>query len=242
MKPILDIITVTKDDLEGVAATILSTRKLRACLGVRQIIVDSSSGLISEKVKDLLIGEERVNYFWQKPNGIAAAFNLGVSSSSAEWTWFLNGRDEAHPDLDVSFLMQILNSSQAEILVFQLELKQSRSRLKHPALWALWPPIYWVPHPATLIRSKLFEQYGVYNNNFRIAMDADLWMRLFSRDIVIDMLSIPVVLYDQHGVSSTNSIEIEKEAKRLIRNNMGMLAKMWVGRGVYLFKLFFFKH
>jgi hypothetical protein len=55
MKPILDIITVTKDDLEGVAATILSTRKLRACLGVRQIIVDSSSGLISEKVKDLLI-------------------------------------------------------------------------------------------------------------------------------------------------------------------------------------------
>lgn len=242
MKSLLDIITVTKDDPGGVAATIASTRKLRAFTGIRQIVVDSSSEPVAEKVRELLAGEEHLDYYWQEPCGIASAFNFGISASNAEWVWFLNGRDMLHPELDVNFLVQILTLSQAEIIIFQLELMQSRVRLKHPALWALWPPIYWVPHPATFIRAELFERHGVFNKEFKIAMDADLWMRLFSRDIVIDILSIPAALYDQHGVSSTNTIGTGNEAKRLIRNNIGKLAKMWVSRGVHLFKLFFFGH
>lgn len=83
MKPTLDIITVTKDDLEGIAATILSTRKLRACLGVRQIIVDSSGEPVSEKVRGLLVGGGNVDYFWQQPCGIVATFNPWINSSNA---------------------------------------------------------------------------------------------------------------------------------------------------------------
>ena len=42
MEAILDIIPVTKDDLDGVTSTIKSTAKLRSTPGVRHIIVDSS--------------------------------------------------------------------------------------------------------------------------------------------------------------------------------------------------------
>lgn len=238
MKPLLDIITITKDDLDGVAATIVSTRKLRARAGIRQIVVDSSSEPVAEKVRELLAGEESLDYVWQEPDGIASAFNLGISHSNADWTWFINGRDVVHPDLVESLLLQIINLSTADVLIFQIELMQTRIQLKRPPLWAIWPPIYWMPHPATLIRTKLFKQYGTFNTEFKIAMDADLWMRFFSKDVSIDMISIPVVLYDQNGVSSTSAFETRQEVKKLIRRNLRMLLRVLIHRGFYLYKLF----
>lgn len=237
MKPLLDIITVTKDDLDGVAATIQSTGKLRSCSGVRQIIIDSSSEPTSVKIKDLLLNEQNVDYIWQKPSGISAAFNLGISFAKADWVWFINGRDEVHPGLDANFFLHILNSSQAEVIMFQHELMQSRIILKRPPLWELWPPLYWVSHPATLIRSQLFKQHGAFNESYKIAMDADLWMRLFSKNVGFDMISIPVVLYDQGGISNTSLVDTDSEATRLVNDNMEFLVKAWLSRGSHLLSL-----
>jgi glycosyltransferase involved in cell wall biosynthesis len=238
MKNILDIITVTKDDPEGLAASIASTAKLRSLAGVRQIVIDSSSKSIADEIKVRLSGENNLEYVRQNPCGIAKAFNLGIERSNAEWLWFLNGRDEAHPKLNAELLLQILSASQAGVIVFELEWMQSGNRQIHPPIWALWPPIYgnWVPHPATLIRSGLFEQYGDFNPDYHIAMDGDLWFRLFSKNITVDMLSVPIVLYDETGISSTATVETGKEAKKLILDNLGMLIKMWLARGLHLGK------
>ena len=86
--------------------------------------------------------------------------------------------------------------------------------------------------------TSLFKKYGVFDTDFKIAMDADLWMRMFSKDVVVDMLSIPAVLYDIHGISATNSVETDKEARRIIRKNIGMLIRKWLSRGVHLFRAF----
>lgn len=39
----LDIVSITRDDYDGIAATLASCRSLRAQAGVRQIVVDSSA-------------------------------------------------------------------------------------------------------------------------------------------------------------------------------------------------------
>lgn len=236
MQPILDIITVTKDDPDGVAATIRSTRKLRACPGVRQVIVDGSRGPAQLKVQELLIGEENIDYILQDPDGISQAFNLGISTSNAEWVWFLNGRDEAYPSLDVHFLIQILHASQSDIIIFEIEYMQSRLRCKHPSLYSLWPPLYWMPHPAAIIKHDLFNRYGHFSRDFKIAMDGDLWIRFFTKNIVIDMLSIPISLYDQNGLSSTEITEVHREANKIIINNFSELFRIWLRQGLYLYK------
>ncbi len=241
MKSTLSIITVTKDDSDGVTATVVSTRKLRACDGVRQIVVDSSDAPVAEKVRALLDGEANLDYSWQAPSGIASAFNSGIIHSSADWLWFLNGRDEVHPELDTQLLLQILNSSRADVVIFQIEYMDSKvAPRKRPPLWLLWPPMYsnWVPHPATFIRAHLFEQYGIYDTDFKIAMDADWWMRVFSQNVTVDMLSFPVTLYDLNGVSATNFAQTDKEARRIIRKNIGMLVSKWLSRGVHLFRAY----
>jgi hypothetical protein len=235
MQTLLTIVTITKDDLEGVAATIQSSRKLRGCPGVRQIIIDGSDVQVQQKVQALIIGEENIDYLWQEPRGIAQALNQGVNSSNSEWIWFLNGRDEAHPDLDAHFLMRILCVTQSEIIICEIESMQSGLRHKHPPLWAVWPPLHWVPHPATLIRRELFYRYGLFNKEFNIAMDGDLWVRFFTKDISIDMLSIPISLFDQHGISSTDTANVMREADKIVINNFGLLFKLWFTRGLYFF-------
>jgi glycosyltransferase involved in cell wall biosynthesis len=238
MKPLLDIITVTKDDPDGVAATIASTRKLRTYSGIRQIIVDSSDETAASKVRSMLAEEENLDYFWQEPIGIASAFNLGIDHSTAQWLWFLNGRDEVYPGLDVNMLLQLLGASQAEVMIFQIEYMGAKlERAKHPPLWALWPPLYpnWVPHPATFIRLSLFERYGVFDTYYKIAMDGDLWIRLFSKDVTVDMLSFPVALYDLNGISATNHSARDKEARGIFRRNIGIFTRKWLSTGWHLF-------
>lgn len=234
MHTLLDIITITKDDLEGVAATVQSTRILRGA-GVRHIIIDGSGDQMQEKVQALLTGEENIEYQWHEPNGIAHALNQGVNSSNSEWVWFLNGRDEAHPDLDAHFLLRMLGITQSEIIICELEFMQSGMRQRHPALWALWPPLFWVPHPATLIRRNLFSKYGLFNQEYEIAMDGELWVRFFSKDISIDMLSMPISLFDQNGVSSTDSENVMREADKIVIKNFKLLFKLWLTRGFYFF-------
>lgn len=236
MAQLLNIITVTKDDLEGVTNSIQTTRRLRMMDGVRQIIVDSSGEGVRKKIKEIACIETHVDYVWQPPSGIAPAFNLGLSMSNAEWIWFLNGGDEVHQDVDPQNLLYLLKKSKADAIIFEIERKQSRIRSNHPPLWALWPPVfYWIPHPATIVRCRLFETYGTFNEKYKIAMDGEMWFRFFSKDAVVDMLSLSIALYDERGISSTQRRYTAKEGVQIIRSNLWVLLKMWLINGIKIF-------
>lgn len=245
MKPILNIITVTKDDPEGIDLTINSTERVRASNAIRQIVIDSSSEEIRDRVKELSTEGQNIDYYWQSPSGISSAFNLGLSLSDAEWVWFLNGKDILHPNLNVDNLLYLLEASQADAIIFEIELKQSRTRLKHPPLWALWPPTScWIPHPATLTRKTIYEQYGKFDESYRIAMDFEFWLRSFSSNAVVDIVSIPIAIFDQGGLSCTQSYQTSSEACRAIKINVIKLLKIWFNEGILLLKtwrMFFVK-
>jgi len=232
MNPTLDIITITKDDPGGIAATIYSTRKIRAYSGVRQIIVDGSSEPVQKLIQELLLGEDNIDYIWQKPCGIAAAFNQGLHIAKAEWVWFLNSKDEFHPNIDPLILLNILSSSKADAIIFELEFMQSRTRYVHPPMWALWPPVlFWVPHPATVVKRHLFEKYGRFKEEFKIAMDGEMWFRLFSQNVVVDMLSMPLTMYDEGGLSRRQKTETAREGIKIIRRYLPIMVRIWINNG-----------
>jgi hypothetical protein len=228
----LTIITVVKDDVDGLESTLRSTKGLRAQSRVGQIVVDSSAEPLREKIQSLTLRESNVDYLWQPPSGISAAFNLGLSAAKSDWVWFLNSRDEMHPSVDPLIFLNILSSSKAEVIIFELEFMQSRTRYVHPPMWALWPPVlFWVPHPATVVKRHLFEKYGRFKEEFRIAMDGEMWYRLFSQNVVVDMLSIPLTMYDEGGLSRRQKTETAKEGMKIIRRYLPMMVRMWINNG-----------
>ncbi len=241
MKQLLNIITITKDDLGGVIRTIESSRKLRNYPGVKQIIIDSSTEETRTAVKTFAESSDNVEYFWQEPSGISAAFNKGLSLAESEWVWFLNGGDEINNKLDPDNFLYILAKTSADAIIFQNEVAGSGKCSKHPPMWAMWPPFYaWIPHPSTLTRKGLYEKYGNFNETFEIAMDYDFWIRCFAKETIVDTISIPITKYDTTGVSSTQTSKVALEAVRAMKMHMYKIIKIWLRNGINIFKAYRF--
>ncbi len=238
MSALLDIITICKDDPEGVKLTMESVRPLLKLPGVRQLIIDGSSPQIKKHVEEIAMDEENVKYAWREPTGISSAFNQGLELSNADWVWFLNGGDTFHPSMDCGTLLNILRISNAEAIIFQIETRQSRTRYQHPPMWEIWPPVgSWIPHPATIVKRRLFERYGYFSESYRIAMDYEMWLRIFSNYVIVDLISMPIVLYDEAGVSSTRRKESIQEAKRILVSKAWMLVRRWLNNGRMVYRV-----
>jgi glycosyltransferase involved in cell wall biosynthesis len=222
----LDIITITKDDAEGLERTLSSTDELRGDPRVRQIVVDSSA-LGSARECAFLSERDRVYYQWSEAKGIARAFNEGLSQSTAEWVWFLNGGDSLHPTLNPAFLLEYLTRCRSDVVIGQIQPASAEEAIDHPPLWALWPPVRcWIPHPATIIRRSIFEKYGKFDVRLKITMDYDLWFRVLGSKAPADLVSIPFAIFDESGLSSSpaSSKLIASESLAVLRHHWKTLA------------------
>ena len=216
----LNIITITKDDLKGVTKTINSTKVLREKYNVLQIIVDNSEQKNRVALKQLVSSEKNLQYLSIDENGISNAFNYGIKKSKGDWLWFLNGGDTLYEKADLCLLMKILNEVSCDLIIF--EIIGDSGLIKHPPISELWPAFGWVPHPASIIKRKCLQKVGIFDDKYKIAMDGDLWMRIFSQKYVVDLISLPITNFAPGGLSS-NKRETGKEVAKLIWNNKRLL-------------------
>ena len=223
---LLNIITVTKDDFEGFSKTIQSTRELRKNFDVLHIIIDSSTSKVKQKIDEAISLEEKIIYKWQPPSGISNAFNLGLEISSGEWIWFLNGGDILIEGLDTSLFLNILSKSDADAIIFQTEYMQAGKKLKNPPLWALWPPLLsWIPHPSTIVKREIYKKFNGFNKNLKLAMDYEFWIKCFSNNVIVDLISIPIVKFDQLGASTEQNSKTRAEVRNIIRRYFWIIFK-----------------
>jgi glycosyltransferase involved in cell wall biosynthesis len=227
----LSIVTVTKDDLDGIVHTVESTRALREQREVEQIIVDGSNQENAERIRKIASEEKGVRYSWQTPSGISSAFNCGLRLSTKEWIWFLNGGDEAHPSLNIPFLLYLLTHSDAQAIIFKVEITPPGIIPRHPPLWKLWPPtsFTFLPQPSTLFRRSVLAELNGFKEEYRIGMDGELWIRLFGSDksSAPDLVSIPLARFSRGGISE-DWLNLSKEVSQILWRHRALLFKRFV--------------
>lgn len=201
---LLSIVTITKNDVEGLKTTLLSLRAFKIEKWIENIVVDGSDHHNSLETKEALKKEKQTIYQSQKTDGISSGFNEGIVHSKGKWIWFLNGGDTILPEVSTSFLNQYLSQATSDVIVF--DYIHGVKIIHKPPFYSLWPLYYnWVPHPSTIIRRDIFEKYGGFESKYKVAMDGELWMRLFSEpNITVDLVSLPLAKFDEGGISSTN--------------------------------------
>ena len=223
---LLNIITVTKNDFEGFLKTIQSTKKLRENSDILQIIIDGSSDDIKQKIEKQLSFERGILYKWQYPKGISNAFNLGLEVSSSKWIWYLNGGDVFNEEIDVELFLNILSNSDADAIIFQLKYIQANKEAKNPPLWAIWPPLLsWIPHPSTIVKRDIYKKFGGFDENLKLAMDYEFWIKCFSNNVIVDLISIPIAKFDQLGLSIEQNSKTRAEVRKVIRKYFWVIIK-----------------
>lgn len=223
----LEIITITKNDIVGLKRTVDSTKSLREKCNVRQIIIDSSDGDKRELVSDFAIKEKNIIYIWQEPKGISAAFNYGLKEAKGDWIWCLNGGDSIKGNLDSEWLIKYLSQSGSDAVIFQTEdMVKGQILEKNPPMWGIWPPLSsWIPHPSTIIKKKLFNEFGFFNERYQLAMDYELYLRFFSKNVSVDLVSVTIAAFNREGASYQFNKRTRSEVAKIIRRYFWVIIK-----------------
>lgn len=226
----LSIITITKNDNEGLKRTIGSTRLLRMEWDhIEQIIVDGSSEETASLNELLCANESQVRYYKRQANGISDAFNFGIQMAKFKWCWFLNGGDQLIETMDLSLFRSLLVSLNADVVIFQVQLRQRGTVVKFPSIHKTFPPVQpWIPHPATIVKRDIFTRYGDFIEKYKIAMDYELWLRLYGKKLIFNLISLPLTCYDENGISSKQLFQVSLEGREVLWKYRSKLLKFWI--------------
>lgn len=220
----LSLITITKDDPSGLARTLKSAEPWRLLADVEQLVVYGG-----DKVPD--IKEASVKIFRQQSTGIANAFNEGLRQASGEWIWFINGGDAIHETLNPRWLKELLFNTQAEIVTGALCYDGAPVPSTAPPLRLQWPIIpCWIPHPATFVRKSTLTNLGGFDPRWKICMDYDLWFRLLSKSVKIDVVAVPFARFDVTGLSNrleSRELMLRENAAVVWQYRMIILRTCW---------------
>ncbi len=160
--------------------------------------------------------EHRISRCISEPdNGIYDALNKGMKMATGEVIGILNSDDfYAHKNVisDVVGQMERENSASCYGDLFYVDkintdkvIRYWRSRpFKEGLFYRGWMP----PHPTFFVRTEIYDKYGLFNTDFRIAADYELMVR-FLEKYKISTTYIPEVLV---------KMRVGGESNRSLRN------------------------
>jgi glycosyltransferase involved in cell wall biosynthesis len=239
MEYILSIITICKDDINGIKSTIDSTRQFRNTGFVQYIIIDSSSETIKEEIQSYIKNDTTIEYYYTSPKGISDGFNQGLKHVKGHWVWFLNAGDNFKSDISERSILETLKYTSADVLFYKVRYVPSNIISEFPPIWLLWPnTTLWAPHPSAFVRFHIFVNEGCFSESLKIAMDYELWNRVFNKKYVINLVSIPIVDFDETGISITNKKKAKIEVQKVKLSFMFSFIKTVFKKCILLFKSF----
>ena len=164
-------------------------RAIRSILGQSRpadeiIIIDDGSTDGTEDV--VLKNFPRVRYVRQKNQGISAARNLGIQTSSGDWIAFLDSDDEWLPK-KLEKQVQALKENSAYRICHSNEIWIRRGKRVNPKkihqkyggeIFEKCLPLCIISPSSVLVQHWVFEQFGLFDTVLPVCEDYDLWLRV----------------------------------------------------------------
>lgn len=224
----ISIITVTFNAVKTVADTLQSIAS-QTYGDIEHIVIDGASTDGTQKV--IARYTSRISRFISEPDsGIYDAMNKGLAMATGEVIGFLNADDAyasngvlqrvagfmAHNELDAVFGdAEFVNPAHPNRTI-----RRYRSNRFRPDRIA-WG---WMPaHPALFLRRGVYERFGVFRTDYRIAGDFELIARIFHGG-TLNYFHVPEVWVRMRtgGISTggwRNSVLLNREVLRACREN-----------------------
>lgn len=212
--PLISIITVIKDDFLGFFITAESIQ-LQVSRGFEWIIVDGSSGKeVSDFVDGLDFTGVSVKYFHQKPKGIYAAMNYGLSVASGIYVWYLNAGDflstcqatniveQEFVDLKTSLAFPVLHvSPRHSLYAVSMPSILKISDLEHHAV---------LNHQGVLVPREIVLEAGGFDESLRLAADGKL-LDFVATKYAVKICTQFLIVFTHGGASTSSHKEVWNE-------------------------------
>lgn len=196
------IITINLDNHAGLIKTIESVVN-QTFTEFEFIIIDGGSTDGSKEIIEAFT--PKLSYWVSEPDrGIYHAMNKGIEKSSGEYLLFLNSGDFL---VDNNVLEKVsISRTSADILLGDC----SYSKNGKVIFTAISPEELTlrnffhqtIPHQASFIKRRLFKDYGLYDESYKILSDLDFWLiTIILKNCSVQRLNILVSDYNLDGTS-----------------------------------------
>jgi glycosyltransferase involved in cell wall biosynthesis len=205
-RPFFSIITVSYNAENVIRPTLQSVAEQRGVEGlVEHWVIDGAS---KDGTLDVVRQFPHVRYLSEPDKGITDAFNKGMKVATGEYIIYLNCDDLF---LDDRVLLDLYEFAQANNMpdwiigrwyVRRLNGDVDFVRPKLPiAGWSLFtgPRIC---HQAVVLKRDIQEKMGGFNLKYKVAMDYDMWARLYLAGYKITNFHRPLIVYADGGFST----------------------------------------
>ena len=241
--PSISVVTVVRNGAEFVGQTIESVLMQRYA-DVEYIVIDGGS---TDGTVEIIKAHEAGIAKWisEKDNGIAEAFNKGVSFSTGDYILVLNADDAlANPDVLKTIAGSIVANDSPVLLygdcdvldrrtgqvLYRASIDVTRRKLLLGTI---------IPHPSLFAHRSYFQKYGRFDPGFRIAMDYEWMLRGGLRERIVH---VPLLVTNVRngGISTRDHKRVVEEIIAALKKN-GYISSKWAElrmRGYFLSRSF----
>lgn len=162
------IITVNKNNLDGLKTTLESVFNQRGDVKFEIIVIDANSNdgtkYYLETIKD-----NRLTWISENDDGIFDGMNKGINISKGNYIYFLNSGDKFSSNIVLSEVNKHISNQ--DIVSGHVRTYLNGNLLGRANVEP------WIVHQSAFINRRLHKKY-FYDKSFRIFGDLDLWTRL----------------------------------------------------------------
>lgn len=174
---------------------------------VEYIIIDGGS---SDGSKEFIEENKEKLACWvsEKDNGIYHAMNKGIKKAGGDYLLFLNSGDYL---LQNNCIEKIFTKEQSADIIYG-NLLTSKGEIIYPDK----PGFTFffrdsIGHPASFIHKKLFDNYGLYNEDQHIVSDWEFFLKvIIKHQVITQHINEAITYYDISGMSN-NPANIVKQ-------------------------------
>jgi len=202
--PFFTIITASYNNNRTIKKTI-SSIKNQSFRNFEHIVIDGGSTDQTVSILRDNSDQHCLRYISEKDDGIADAMNKGIKLSNGLYIIFIHADDYL---LDENILQNAhdeLCKTKAEIFAGSILLHRYNNKfIKQKPIKILW----WyqlrsiIKHQGAFTHKRVFEKIGLFNTEYKIAMDYDFFYRAIKNKIRILFSDSPITVMGSDGISN----------------------------------------
>lgn len=210
----LSIITVSFNSEKTIEDTIKSVINQDGC-EIEYIIVDGGSTDGTKEIINKYI--DRISVFIsEKDEGIYDAMNKGIKLASGDVVGIINS-DDWYNEHTFEKVVECFNNNDVDLVYGDLLVVEENGKVRDYGYLPLelMPVRMAVPHPTVFVRREIYDRFGCFNLDFKIAGDYELMLRFYSEGVRFKHLDYNMALFRLGGLSSASSVDCLEETKKI---------------------------
>lgn len=223
---LLSIITVAWKNLAGLEKTWRSLAHLAESSDIifEWIVVDGNSQDGSVEFLENLNGQYRLRYVSEKDNGIYDAMNKGIDMAEGRYALFLNSGDIFHRNIAEVVQQLAENAEKDNVMVIGDALLDygdgTKIQRRAKQGWYIYHSLP-ASHQAIFFPLSGLRKYP-YDLQYKVSSDYALAAKMYKNGYAFKRVKGLVSEFSMGGISTTNNIELCRDAKSVQRKILGV--------------------